>query len=123
MTPALGATRVGNAVKEIRQAVHLFRGEHDIGGSCELKARSIRLGQLRLRMAAQRTHKDPLGGVCGRAVAVSGASIALGQSQFDPVGGTIDATVEAARIDKGLQQQQRMTKACPPITDDSAFGQ
>ena len=50
-------------------------------------------------------------------------SIALGQSQFDPVGGTIDATVEAARIDKGLQQQQRMTKACPPITDDSAFGQ
>ncbi len=48
---ALGEAGIGDIVEEIRQAAHLFSGEHDLGGSCELKLRSVGVSQVRLRIA------------------------------------------------------------------------
>jgi hypothetical protein len=70
--------------------------EHDLGGSREVKVIPTGVGELPLRMAAKRAHKDSLGRVGVRAVAGSGASIALSQAQLDPVGGTRDAAMEGA---------------------------
>ncbi len=51
MTPALGAAGVGYVAEEIRQAAYLFSSEHDLGGSCDLKLRSVGVSQVRLRIA------------------------------------------------------------------------
>lgn len=83
----------------------------------------IGVGQLRLRIAAHGTDKDSFGCVGLFAVAFPCASIPLGQPQFDPVRGAIHATMETLWINKGFQQQQRMTKAGLPIGHHPPFGQ
>ena len=123
MAAPLCTARIGNGPKALRQEAHLFGVEHDLGGSREVKVMPVGVGELLLRMAAERADKDPLGGVSVRAIAGPGASIPLGQSQLDPVGGAIDAAMEAPGINKGLQQQQGMAEAGLPIGPDPAFGQ
>ena len=80
------------------------------------------VGDLLRRMAAERAHIDQWG-ISVRMRACSGPSIPLGQSQLDPVGGAIDATMEAPGINNRLQEQHGMAKAGRPIGPDPAFGQ
>jgi len=74
MAPPLTAARIGNGLETLRQLAHLFGIEHDLRGSSQLQSISIGVGQLRARIAAQGTHKDPLGGIGFGAVAFPGAS-------------------------------------------------
>ena len=90
MAPPLAAARIGNHLETLRQIAHLFGIEHDLRGSCQLQTVSIGVGQLRARIAPQGPHKDPLGGIGLCAVAFSGASIPLGQSQLHPVSPALD---------------------------------
>ena len=83
----------------------------------------VGVGDLLLRMAAERAHIDPLGASASALRACSGPSIPLGQSQLDPVGGAIDAAMEAPGINNRLQEQHGMAKAGRPIGPDPAFGQ
>src|SRR5437667_5381709 len=123
MAPPLGPARIGYGLETLRQLTHLFGIGHDSGTSCELKKIPLGAVQLFARIAAQRPHKDALGAIGLLAVACTGAAIALGQSQLDPVGGTVDAAIETSWIDKRLQQKQGMTEPPPPIAHDAAFGQ
>ena len=44
-------------------SAHICFGiEHDRGGSCQVKVIPVEVSQLLLRSAAERAHKDPLGG-------------------------------------------------------------
>lgn len=52
MAAPLPAAGIGNHRKTLRQQAHLVGVKHDLGGSCELKVRSVGVGQLRLRPAA-----------------------------------------------------------------------
>jgi len=123
MQTPLRAARIGNERETQRQSAHLLGIEHDLGGSCELKAIAVGVGQSSTGIATQGANKDPFGGLSLIAVAFPGASIPLGQPQFNPVGRTIDPAMEAPGINKGLQQQQRMTEACLPIGHDPMLGQ
>src|SRR3989442_11458679 len=102
---------------------HVLGIEHGSGTCCALKKIPLGAVQLFSGIAAQRPHKDALRAIGLRPVAGTGAAIALGQSQVDPVGGTVDAAIETSWIDKRLQQKQGMTEPPPPIAHDAAFPQ
>ena len=69
MAPPVRTARIGNGHEAPRQRTHLFGIEHDLGGSRQLKVMPVGMGELPLRMAAERAHKEPLGGVRVRAIA------------------------------------------------------
>ena len=105
------------------QRTHLFGIEHELGGSCELKMIAVRMGQSRARRTMERAHEDPLGRLPLGAVAVARAPIALGQPQLDPIGRAIHGARETPRVDKGLEQKERVAEALLPVAHHPAFGE
>ena len=73
------------------------------------------LRQALARTRVQCAHEDLLGRLGLGAVAARGTSEAFGQTQAGPVRRAVDRAVKAQRIDKRLEQQQRVAKALEPI--------
>ena len=97
--------------------------EYGLGDPCELKVIALRMVQLRAGIAMQGAHKHALGRVNVCAVAFPRTPVALGQSQFNPVGRAIHTTMKSSGIDKGFQQEQPMTEALLPVGGYPAFGE
>lgn len=55
--------------------------------------------------------------------AFADAEKAAGITDILPVGGPVDRAVEMARIDERFQQQQRITEAVQPITNQATLAQ
>ena len=81
----------------------MFGIEHGLGGSGQVQAFPLGIGQSRTGVLAQRANENPLGGIDVLAIAASGTAIALGQTQFRPVGGTVDAAMKAAWVYEGFE--------------------
>ena len=63
--------------------------------------------------------KDGLRRDQGHRVAAAASLKAPGGTSGDPVRGAVDGAVETGRIDKGLQQQQRMAEALRPVLNQT----
>lgn len=103
--------------------MHLFAIEHEAGDSGEVEKGAIRVGQADAGVVHKGEHEDPFGLTGVRAVSLTVAAIALGQTQFQPVGGPIDAAMKAAWVDKGFDKKQRMPESCLPIPADAPGNQ
>ena len=115
MAASLRPTRIGNVGETVRQIAHLFGIQHSLRHAFQRITGKIGMRQLSLGMPAERTDKDPLGETMGIAVTPMNTTIATSQPQFDPVRRAIHPPMKPARINKGFQKQQGMTKALPPI--------
>lgn len=121
VTPPLGATRVGDVREKLRQGSHLIGTQHEFGGSVTVGWSKKGPRQQGLGTGVQRTDKDHLGRLRKRAITPATSAKALGGTQAQPVGRFVDGAWVTPRVDKGFQQQQRMTEALQPILADSFF--
>lgn len=101
----------------------MLGAQHDFRGSVTIPGVEDGTPQAGLGVGVQGADKDALGGVGGGAIARPGAAKAAGVAHIAPVGGAVDRAVKTPRIDKGLQQQQRVTEALLPIPRHAPLAQ
>ncbi|CAG4885115.1 protein of unknown function [Georgfuchsia toluolica] len=123
LTPPLGTTRIRGVVTEVGQRPHLFGNENDLGFYGKLKVRPVGLRQVFLWMMTERTNKNPLGGRRLLNYGRPGCGDSLGSIPVQSSSRRDRPLQEAQWIDKGLEQQQRMTKTGLPIRANPPFGQ
>jgi hypothetical protein len=123
VAPSLAAARVGDVGKKRGQRDHLFGAQHDVRGSMTVLGVEDGTRQTGLGLSVQGADKNALGGARIKAVAASGAPIAAAVAHIAPVGGAVDGAVKTPRIDKGLQQQQRVTEALLPVPRHAPLAQ
>ncbi len=113
--PALGAARIIDLGEKSVQREHLFGTQLHAGLSCVVAFIESGARQQAARIALQGQNENQLGEGRAFAVAVAGASVALGLADQRPVCGVIEGAVETRWIDKSLQHQQRKAKTLPPV--------
>lgn len=102
----------------------MFGAEHDRWGSVVVGRIEYGSRQACLRLGVQGANENALGGgrLAGRGVFADAAK-AAGIADILPVGGPVDRAVEMAWIDERFQQQQRITEAVQPITNQATLAQ
>src|SRR6202521_5564629 len=71
----------------------------------------------------QGAHKDLLGRLRRRAVALPGATESSGLSQAQPIGCLVEGPAKALRVNEGFDEQQGMAEACQPIAGQPPLAQ
>jgi hypothetical protein len=115
MTPPLTAAGVGDVGEEIGQGAHLVGGQHQLWGSTAVWGIEEWPRESRLSGGMQGPDEDPLGLSVRAALAGAGTAEAAGITHILPIGGAVERAVEAAGIDEGLQQPQRIAEARLPV--------
>ena len=103
--------------------MHLFSRQHDLQGSVSIERGENGPGQSCLYLRDQRANEDPLRGLRRITIARTGTLKSAGIADVRPVGGTIDRAMEIAGINKGLQQQQRITESLLSLPRQTPFAQ
>ena len=123
MAASLRTARVGDAGEKFWQRLHVGGAEHEFRGSVVVTGIEHGVGQAGLDPTNQRADKHPLGGLCGRAVALASATETARIAHRLPIGGTVEGAVEMAWINKGFQQPQRVTEALLPVLRQATLTQ
>ena len=123
MPAAMGAARIRDVQEVLWQGTHLFGIEHESRPVVQGQGGPVGVAQSLLHSPAERAHKGPLGLFGLGRIAGTGAAVAAGEAQFQPVGGPEDTPVKAAGINKGLQEPERMAEALLPVGRNAALHQ
>ena len=123
MAPALATARIGDGAEELWQGLHLSGAEHELRYSSSQRCGQIGLGQNGADLRAKRAQQDGLGRVGRGAIAALAAPVAEGGADLDPVRGAIERTAVAARIDEGLEQENRVPERLEPIGTEPSLAQ
>ena len=115
MAAPLGAAGIGDGGKARGQQAHLVGSQHDRRSSITIWGFKNGPSQQGPGLGGQGIHKDHLGGVGCGAIAVLGAPKAFGVAHVEPVGRVVQRSPKPGGINKGFQQEQRMSKALLPI--------